>query len=457
MNLILTAPPLHDLSDPRGRGHIRVCPNLALYLLAAVAEAAGHAVRVIDPIEFEAAFAPETLAATALEADVLGISVNSCTWPRARRLLADLARLPRRPVTVVGGPHASVLGEHVMQAPGVDYAVAGEGERTLVALLAHLDTGRSPADLPGVCAREAGSPGANSPPLLTPEELRDLPLPRLDLMPQGYYDLIPIESSRGCRYACIFCSTIHRRSWRGLDAATFHQRLDRLAPALGRSTQRGFFIIDDCFTADHERLDQISRDLSGFSASFVFEARITDVIAPGVADSLARLPVRVMEMGIECGYTEGLKKVGKRLTLDQVDQAAQLLGQAGLAERGRFSFILGLPWESRAEIFRTLAYGFKLAARGGSRLVASWLTVFPGSTIWRRRQEWGIRIEAEDYDRDSWWSDPELFRRCHPRLNPGQDLDAILAYIQLLMNLFPAVRHDGWFRHITAETSRTRD
>jgi hypothetical protein len=103
---------------------------------------------------------------------------------------------------------------------------------------------------------------------------------------------------------------------------------------------------------------------------------------------------------------------------------------------------MGLPWETRAQVFSTLAFAFKLAHKVQSRLVVSWLTVFPGSPIWRRRDQWGIAIGESDYDRPAWWARKDFFRRTHPGLTE-KDGEAIVTYLQLLKTLFPGIRNDG--------------
>lgn len=450
MRVLLTAPPIHDLSDPSGEGgHISVCPSLGLYLLTAVIEEKGHEVDLVDPVNFEARFNGKDVMEGLAGADVLALSVNSCTWPRALALLKRLEDRPKRPVVVVGGPHASVLGEHVLRESVADFAVRGEAEISFPLLLEKLGKGEDARDTPGVSSIVGGDLVRNSPPeLLTPLHLENLPPPRYDLLPDGYYDLLPVESSRGCLHACVFCSTTYRRSWRGIGPGAFRRRLDQLSPFLPKTKRGAFFIIDDCFTAGHERIGGIAAELAGFEHKLLFEARITDVIAPGIMEALVSLPILVMEMGVECGYQDGLSRAGKGLRLEQVEAAARLVDLYGLAARSRFSFIMGLPWEGKREVMKTLEYAFKLTGSRGAKLVASWLVVFPGSVIWNRRREWGVDIEAVDYDEDGWWSSPEVFRRCHPLLDPGRDLADIVTYAQMMMRLFPKVRHDGWFRHL---------
>ena len=450
MRILLCSPPLENIATIGEPDHIRICPHLGLYLLTAVLEECGHQVRLVDPVDFESAFgSTESITASVSDIDVIGVSVNSCTWQKARELLLALDALDSRPVTVLGGPHASILDEHILRTAPVDYAVRGEGERSFPMLIDSLSRGRDMSKIPGISYLKDEQLVRNPPgPLLSEEELAELPLPRFELMPDGYYDLIPVESSRGCYHACIFCSIIYRRNWRGISPEALASRLSRQEHLLPRTRHQSFFIVDDCFTADHDRMRRIADELSGLQHQLIFEARITDLIAKGMMDTITSLPVRVIEMGVECGYDEGLARVGKKLTLAQVAEAAEIIKQHDLGDRSRFCFIIGLPWETKKEVFKTLEYAFKLTGRLGARLVASWLTLYPGSIIWRKRQEWGIDINEADYDNYKWWRAKDVFIRSHPGLDAEKDMEEIFAYAQMLMKLFPNIIHDGFFRYI---------
>jgi radical SAM superfamily enzyme YgiQ (UPF0313 family) len=204
-------------------------------------------------------------------------------------------------------------------------------------------------------------------------------------------------------------------------------------------------------------LKSISSALSGFPHPLIFEARIPDMIAEGMIDAVAGMPVGVMEMGVECGYGEGLAKVGKKLTLELVERAAEIIDGRGLSGKARFSFIMALPWETKKEVIKTLEYAFKLTGKYGSRLAANWLTVFPGSMIWKKREQWGIEIGIEDYDCNEWWSGMDLFKRCHPLLNTEKDLEDIAAYAQMMTRLFPDIQHDGWFRYLRGRQEKREE
>jgi len=67
-----------------------------------------------------------------------------------------------------------------------------------------------------------------------------------DLMPAGEYPFMPVETSRGCRFDCIFCSVPRRRHWEGLDAGWAADRILDLVERHGhRFTRRTLYFVDD--------------------------------------------------------------------------------------------------------------------------------------------------------------------------------------------------------------------
>ena len=106
--------------------------------------------------------------------------------------LADAAR-DRGSVVAIGGIHATILPDEAAQH--ADAVVIGEGESTVHAILADYDRdGR-------LAPRYQGGRDC---------DLEALPVPRWDANPlvDDYAPwVVPVQTSRGCRNACHFCST----------------------------------------------------------------------------------------------------------------------------------------------------------------------------------------------------------------------------------------------------------
>jgi radical SAM superfamily enzyme YgiQ (UPF0313 family) len=64
---------------------------------------------------------------------------------------------PSRPI-VLGGPHATIVGERILETCGcIDVVVRYEAEPTIVSLIETLAAAKLPAGIPGVLYREGGA------------------------------------------------------------------------------------------------------------------------------------------------------------------------------------------------------------------------------------------------------------------------------------------------------------
>lgn len=98
------------------------------------------------------------------------------------------------------------------QHPEIDVLVNGEGEVTIVEIMDRLTSGLDPdtlLDIPGTIVRSSDGEVHIGPPRQRIAELSDLPSAYLtglfDHLDGGLLDLMPLETNRGCPYACAFC------------------------------------------------------------------------------------------------------------------------------------------------------------------------------------------------------------------------------------------------------------
>jgi radical SAM superfamily enzyme YgiQ (UPF0313 family) len=352
--------------------------------------------------------------------------------------------LPRKIPVIVGGTHATLFDEHVLRTAAVDYVVRGEGEQAFPELLEAIEAGRDPAGMAGVsCLRGGELVRGLDRPLLSEAELAANPLPRYDLIPSGYYQVVPVETSRGCRHQCSFCSITHPRSWREIGPERLQQTLAAVRPLLPGFTGRAVHLIDDCFLARGRDLAGLVQGLEGFDSRLLISTRVSDLLAEGALDFYGRLPIAVCEVGVECGYDEGIKLVGKGITIQQVKKLALELRERGLIERVMFSYIVGFPWEGLKQCLTTLEFAFTLARRYGGMIQLAWFVMYPGSEIYRHPERFGVEFGPEVYDRPAFWRDPELFAQTHPRLTP-EEAEKVAYTARFLKEIHHTVKVQFW-------------
>jgi len=119
-------------------------------------------------------------------ADLVGITANTPAAPRAYALAREFRR--RGVAVAIGGPHATLLPEEVVQH--ADAVLVGEGELVWPELLADFERG----ELKRIYASCALP------------DLKKMPAPRWDLIKGRAYGKGVTIATRGCPFACEYCT-----------------------------------------------------------------------------------------------------------------------------------------------------------------------------------------------------------------------------------------------------------
>ncbi|MCA9256883.1 MAG: B12-binding domain-containing radical SAM protein, partial [Phycisphaerales bacterium] len=211
-------------------------PSLALAYLSAVVRQTGRSVVAIDAFgEAPDAFTPigdrglcvngldidDLVARIPGDVDLIGVScMFSNEWPYHRRVINAIARrFPDTPI-VLGGEHVSADPDYCFSCcPDILACVIGEGEDTLVDLIAALESGRDLTDVPGLALRIDDGGVHRTTKRSRRRALSGLPWPDWDGMPIENYlsrgighgvarvRSLPLLASRGCPFQCAFCSS----------------------------------------------------------------------------------------------------------------------------------------------------------------------------------------------------------------------------------------------------------
>jgi radical SAM superfamily enzyme YgiQ (UPF0313 family) len=412
---------------------------LSIYALGGIARDAGIEVEVMDPSRYGLRIRQRRVVEELIRGyDAVGISATSLTWHEAFRLIENIKSINESINVIVGGVHATYFDEHILRNTKADYVVRGEAERTFPMLLKAMEQGREPKDIPGVSYRSVGNDIVRNPLEVAPR-LENGSRPLYEAIPDRTYKMFPLETSRGCPNSCFFCSIPHRKRWRPRDPAKVMAELETINRSFMMKTLGNIvLVVDDCFTASERHVQEICSGIKerGYPNSFVLEARITDLLKEPIISSLAGLNLTTIQVGVECGYDEGLTKVNKSgLTISKVLKGAKLLKDYGIVDKVMFSLILGLPWEGEEECLRTLDFAAALVSQYGGYVNFSWWILFP-SNGWDQRQQYGIDVDEDLFDIQDWVTLEELFYATHPRISAE--------FVQVVKQRIGALREKGY-------------
>lgn len=238
MNILLIQPPIRDFYHTRQRMY-----PLGLLYLASSLKMAGFSCRLFDafspdkkktlpipePLGYlKKYYPPEDKSPFRLfghfyhfgleddriyeelqRADLVGISSLFTPYEGEVLHIAQMAKGLGK-LVVLGGNHATVVAEHLLENSAVDYVICGEGEERLPALCEAIGGGRKCESIDGLGYRVKNKIRV-IPPKGVLSDLDSLPFPDRSLLnPDGYHfcgrRYTMILSGRGCPYNCRFCS-----------------------------------------------------------------------------------------------------------------------------------------------------------------------------------------------------------------------------------------------------------
>lgn len=402
------------VSTNRERQPYPVVPN-GLACVASALDAAGHRVRLLDLCFARDPVTTAREAASAFKPDIIGVSVRNIDnsdaialrhyTPEARGVLHALRNAAPAARVIAGGAAFGVAPEALFRDLGVDYAVAGDGERASVALVNALTSAVAIEALPGLVRERDGTvvftpPGEDA-------DLDSLPPPALhrwiDLARyQRHGATIPIQTKRGCVYKCVYCTYRNVEGWgyRTRDPELVADEIDELRIEAG---VRHFDFVDSTFNSPPghaiETCEAITRrrmrvqlDTTNFTPATASSELLQAMKAAGF---------RSLGITAESASDDVLEKLEKGFSAAKVREVAERVERHGI--RTLWIFLVGGPGENARTLEETLAFADWRLRRGDAVYLTVGLRIYPGTTLHR------IAIREGVVPADSTLLDPAFY------------------------------------------------
>lgn len=297
---------------------------------------------------------------------IVGLTCLTGTAKRAYEITRLIKRIDPEFVVVLGGIHATALPDEVLTKSATDIVVRGEGEETLSAIYEAVRDGQHLKDIAGISYKDNGNIRHNP----SRELIADLslipPFPydlfanRIDV----YKDFGTVMSSRGCPYACIFCSQrlISGQKYRCLPTERVINKIKLLADTYH---QKRIFFVDDTFTMNKKRtfalLDAIIESGYHKKVGFVCESRGKE-ITWDLLMKMKEANIVSIAFGMETGSERLMATLNKHETVASYVNAVELTHKAGI--EADLSLVVGLPTETAEERKLTSKLVRRLPAKG---------------------------------------------------------------------------------------------
>jgi len=360
MNTTLVNPRLKTWSP-------NVYPPLGLCYIAASLERAGHEVDILDMNSHRVS--DKALVKHIEQSPLVGIGGLVTEYAEVMRLVKVIKTANENKIVVLGGPLATTHSTELLVASGVDVAVIGEGEQTIVELVDGIESGYTGL-IKGIVYLDGGKPSVALPRALE-EHLDNIPHPARHLLDMSQYSThhfktfgikVPkmksttMISSRNCPYHCTFCSQLGRHKWVARSPEDMVSEIGELRQDYGI---RGIVFNDDTFTVSKKRVLNFCSLLEKERPDAVWycNGRV-NLMDEEMIQAMAKSGCVGIAYGIESGNQGILDSVKKQITIEQVERIVALTKKYGIHVTGYF--MLGILGDTRQTIQETLDFAEKL-------------------------------------------------------------------------------------------------
>ncbi len=392
MNKILLINPPFNIARENYDSSISV----GLLSLATYLDSRGVKVEIIDGVRQKNYL--DLIKARAGEFDYAGLSVMTTQIANALAVSRLIREINPEARIIWGGSHPTFFPAQTAAHPLVDLVCAGEGEETVLEAV----SGRPWAAIRGLAYKNRSGEVQINPKreLLDPARA---PLLNWDLAPREILEnlcLVPSLTSRGCPHRCAFCiNAILKNRWR---PRTVEQVLRDLAVIRSKDYFSGkrLRFWDENFFVDINRARAIINGMIARNLVMPWETTVrANYIRPGMIDDefmgrLKKSGCYLLSFGAESGSPAILAKIKKDITPEEIMNSAELCLKHNIIPQ--YSFMIGLPGESKEDIKMTLRLIDKLLKLSGrvQILGPQAFRPYPGSELYEECLRAGWQASA---------------------------------------------------------------
>lgn len=327
--------------------------SVGLLSIASLLDSRGVEVEIIDGARQENYF--ERLKNEVSHCGWAAFSVMTLQTGQALKISRLIKEINPACKIIWGGAHPTFFPEQTIENDLIDIVCAGEGEETIWEIVNNRDL----SEISGIFYKKDGVVFANE--SRTLHNPKQMPLFNWDLVPREILErikLVPSLTSRGCPHRCAFCiNAILKNSWRPRTAEQVLKDLEVI------KSKDYFFgkpirFWDENFFVDIERAKKIIEGIINRNLIIPWETTVrANYIKEGMIDDdfmakLKKSGCYLLSFGAESGCPRLLKKMKKDINPEDVINSAKAALSHDIIPQ--YSFMIGLPGETRGEMMETL-------------------------------------------------------------------------------------------------------
>lgn len=353
-----------------------------------------------------------------VKADWVGISMLTFEVLKSYQIVQSLKREGFK--VVLGGPHPTDCPEEGLEY-GADAVVCGEGEEAILKVVR--------GEVSGIVPRQ---PRLN---------IHELPYPDLSVFDPKLFEeggfikgFHRIYTSRGCPGVCTFCDwKVFGQTMKTYDLYQVLGEIKRRRDLYGITS---FSIADDCFTENPARVSVFCNHIKKLGVSWRANSR-ANLVNLDLLEKMKLAGCHSIAFGLESGDRETLRRIGKKITLEQNIAAPKMAHKAGLEVYG--CLMTGFPWETPESVRNQIEFIRELWDDVSLFQVSGSLMPFPGAAIYKQF------AKKEGFEK--FWLRPEYQRFGIQVYQNSPDPYAVSTLYQRLLFDDTYIRNEYFFKY----------
>ena len=326
--------------------------------------------------------------------DIIGVTIMfSQEWPHVRDYIKKIRKAFPHVKIVVGGEHPTAMPEYTLKdCSEIDYLVLGEGELTFLELVYKLRSHEPVHGTSGIaCMLDGKFQKGDLSPRLT--DIRKMPWPAWHLIEMetyfqpnftmgiGHGRNMAMLATRGCPYQCTFCSNPSMWTTRYV-MRPVHDVVDEIIHNIEKYKTNSIDFYDLTAIVKREWILEFIAELERRKVRIAWQlpsGTRSESLDDEVIQGLAKTGCEFLVYAPESGSQQTLNMIKKRVNLKSLERSIQTALRHGVVVK--VNFIIGFPFETHSDIFKTLLFVWKLALMAVDDCNISTFSPYPGSEL----------------------------------------------------------------------------
>ncbi len=329
----------------------------------------------------------------------------TCLFSHCWPLVVDMAKAIRKAfpdvLMITGGEHPTAAPDQVFRSGFFDLIVQGEGEETLLELVRSVSAGKDWHEIHGIAFMENGALKSTTARKRT-TDIDRFPHPDWDSWCIKEYinheqvtginlgRMMPILGSRGCPYACKFCSNEYMwtrryimRDPKGLT--------DEMELMKAKYDVNGFTFMDSTFVVNRNKTLTFANELIARKLDVTYQLPAgtrCEAFDNELAGALAESGLRNFAFAPESASTEILQAIRKQVEIKKLIESIRVVLRTQMTV-GCF-FVIGFPEDTKKSMKANVKLIRRLALQGVHDVTVSKFTPYPGSDYFIELRNKGV-------------------------------------------------------------------